>query len=184
MTATLSRRSRVVAVLVQAPGALAGLAMLALAYVYAALSREYDAPLEPIAPMSALSDLEEGRRMAIIVGCWAGCHGMEGEGGTEEAAGIFRATSPTLSEVLPRYSDEELVRLIRFGVKRDGRTALGMISGTFYALSDADLARIITHLRRQPTLSPVPRERQVTFRGRLALVLGKWKNRSADATWE
>jgi len=162
-------------------GAVLVTVLLAVGYVYLAtewmLRQEHDVPLTPIASLASptTSDLAEGQRMAQIVGCWSGCHGMRGEGGKEHAPGIFSATAPTLSDVLPRYSDAELVRLIRFGVKRDGRTALGMISGTFYSLSDAHLAQIIAHLRRQPKSPAIPEARSVAFLARLALVLGKWE---------
>lgn len=147
-----------------------GVVLLALAGVFDAsewmLRRSRDAPIEPLPTVSGAADLEEGKRLAIIVGCWAGCHGMQGEGDTMEAPGIFHVTGPTLSHVLPAYSDEELVRLIRYGVKRDGRSALGMASQTFYFPGDEDLSRIVAHLRRGPNMPPVPRERHVTIRGR------------------
>lgn len=159
-------------------GALAGVVVLGVVLVYAAsewmLRRSYDAPLAPVPKATSPADLAEGERLARIVGCWAGCHGMEGEGDAESLPGFFYATAPPLPSVIPLYSDEELVRLIRYGVKRDGHTAIGMISGTFYPLSDQDLARIIGHLRRQPPLPPAHRERYVTFRGRLALLTGAW----------
>lgn len=161
--------------------ALTALALLGVGMVYAAsewmLRRQHDVPMQALPGLKSptAADLAEGQRLSAIVGCWAGCHGMKGEGGSEDAPGIFSASAPTLSDALSRYSDAELVRLIRFGVKRDGRTALGMISGTFYALSDADLARIIAHLRRVPATPPVAEKRSVEFVGRLALVLGKWK---------
>ena len=113
-------------------------------------------------------------RMAKIVGCWAGCHGMEGEGGFETIEGIVRHTAPTLSQVIPLYRDDELVRLIRYGVKKDGTSAIGMISYTFWTLGDQDIANIIAHLRRQPARPPVPRELQLPFKGRLALATGEW----------
>jgi cytochrome c553 len=113
--------------------------------------------------------------MAKVVGCWAGCHGNEGEGGVDYIEGIHRNTAPTLSQVLPLYSDAELVRLIRYGVKRDGKSAIGMVAYTLWPLGDQDLANIIAHLRRQPVWSPVPRKHELTFRGRIALVTGKWK---------
>lgn len=172
-------RPRLLTVIIRVVGGLAAVAVLAVAAIYAIsewmLRRTYDAPLEPLPASVTAADLEEGQRMAVVVGCWAGCHGMTGEGDTLEAPGIFRATAPTLSAVLPRYSDAELVRLIRYGVKRDGRTALGMPSGTFYPLSDADLARIIAHLRRQRSSEPVPPMRHVTLLGRVALVTGEWE---------
>jgi mono/diheme cytochrome c family protein len=166
-------------ILLRVIGALSAVAVLAVAGIYAAsewmLRRTHDAPLASIPTAVSAADLQEGRRLAAIVGCWAGCHGMTGEGDTLEAPGIFRVTAPTLSEVLPRYGDAELVRLIRYGVKRDGRPALGMPSATFYQLSDSDLARIIAHLRRQPPSPPVPRMRRITLLGRVALVTGRWE---------
>lgn len=50
-----------------------------------------------------------------------------------------------------------------------------MPSGTFYPLSNVELAAIIAHLRRSLALPPVPRERHVTWLRRLALVTGKWE---------
>lgn len=138
------------------------------------LRRAYEAPLVPLRGVSN-PDLSEGERMARIVGCWDGCHGRRGEGGHEEIEGIVRHTAPTLSQVLPLYNDAELVRLIRYGVKRDGRSAAGMNSYSLWALGDQDLANIIAHLRRQPVLPPVERELQLTWRGRVALVTGAWK---------
>jgi cytochrome c553 len=138
------------------------------------LRRHYDAPIVPLRAAGA-PDLVEGERMARIVGCLSGCHGPEGEGGQEHIEGIVRHTAPTLSDVLPRYSDAELARLIRYGLKQDGTSALGMISYTFWALGDQDLANIIAHLRSRPSHPPVPRELDLAWRGRLALVIGAWQ---------
>jgi cytochrome c553/mono/diheme cytochrome c family protein len=140
----------------------------------AKLHRKFEAPLVPLHSPAAI-DTSEGRRMAKIVGCWAGCHGMEGQGGKAGLDGVFRNTAPTLSQVLPRYSDEELVRLIRYGVKRDGHSAVGMISYTFWPLGDADIANLIGHLRAQPVVPPVERKLRLWFLGRFALATGLWK---------
>jgi cytochrome c553 len=171
-TTTASRVARTSLVI------MAVLAATVLGAIYLAsewrLRRSYDAPLEPL-HATAPPDLQEGERMARIVGCWDGCHGRTGQGGREEIRGIMRNTAPTLSQVVPLYSDEELVRLIRYGLKRDGKSAVGMISYTFWALGEQDLANIIAHLRRQPVLRPVERRLQITWRGRLALVTGAWQ---------
>jgi cytochrome c553 len=113
--------------------------------------------------------------MAKVVGCWAGCHGNEGEGGTERIEGIRGNTAPTLSQVLPAYSDAELARLVRYGVKRDGTSAIGMASYTWWPLGDQDLADIFAHLRRQAPRSPVQRTRDLTLRGRVGLATGEWQ---------
>lgn len=145
------------------------------------LRRHRDVPLADFHALAAPTpkDLAEGERLAVIVGCWAGCHGAKGQGGSDDTGGWYAATAPTLSDVLPRYSDAALVRLIRFGIKRDDTTAIGMISGTFYALGDDDLAKIIAHLRAQPPSPPMPRDRVIHFSGRWAMLTGEWKT-SAD----
>jgi cytochrome c553 len=170
--------SRVVALLMRTLGGLACFALLAAIAMYAVsewkLRRHYVAPLQVLRAQSP-PDLGEGLRLSRIVGCWAGCHGDRGEGGRELIEDLVRNTAPTLSAVLPLYDDEELVRLIRYGVKQDGRSALGMISHVFWPLADQDLANIIAHLRRQPDLPPIPRELYLTIRGRFALVTGELK---------
>jgi len=163
---------------VQALATLAGIALLGFAFVYGVsewkLRRAWDAPLSPLNPPRP-PDPAAGEHMAKVVGCWAGCHGLRGEGGRDLIEGIHRSTAPTLSDVLPQYRDAELVRLIRYGVKRDGRSAVGMRADTLWPLGDQDLADIIAHLRRQPALPAVERRRELTWRGRLALVTGRWK---------
>ncbi len=138
------------------------------------MRRSYDAPLTPLQPHASV-DTAEGERMARILGCWDGCHGRTGEGGHWEIRGIARSVAPTLTPVLQGYDDAHLVRLIRYGVKRDGTSAVGMPSYTFWPLGDDDLANVIAHLRRQAGHEPMPRERHVTWQGRLALLTGRWQ---------
>lgn len=158
--------------------AAAAVALGLLAFVFGVsewkMRRTYDAPLVPLRA-SAPADPVAGEHMANLLGCWNGCHGRRGEGGTESIEGIVRHTAPTLSQVLPIYDDAGLARLVRFGVKRDGRSAVGMSSYTFWPLGDQDLANVFAHLRRQPARPPVPRRLELTMRGRLALVTGEWK---------
>jgi cytochrome c553 len=89
--------------------------------------------------------------------------------------GYYSVTAPNLHSIIPRYTDPELARLIRLGVKRDGSSALGMISYTFYPLSDRDLANIIAHLRRQSPQPAIPRHRSITLTARIKLALGDWQ---------
>ncbi len=86
--------------------------------------------------------------------------------------GYYSVTAPNLSWIILSYSDSELARLIRFGVKRDGSSALGMISYTFYPLSEKDLSDIIAHLRRQPPQPAAPGHRTITMTARIRLALG------------
>ena len=139
------------------------------------LRRTHDVALSSLDVKPESRNLAEGERMAKIVGCWAGCHGSTGEGGSVDMEGFYRVTAPTLTSVIPQYTDAELVRLIRFGIKRDGSTVLGMTSYTFYPLADQDLANIIAHLRSQAPQPEIPRERTVSWAGRVKLAQGKWQ---------
>jgi cytochrome c553 len=169
--------ARTLTIFVRVLGASIAAGVLFLGCVYAVsewrMRRSYDAPLAPLRAANQ-ADSVAGMHMAKVVGCWAGCHGKVGEGGFEKIKGIHKSAAPTLSQVLPQYSDEELVRLIRYGVKRDGRSAIGMISYATWPLGDQDLLNIIAHLRAQPILPPVPRSHEFTLRGRWFVVTGKW----------
>jgi cytochrome c553 len=164
-------------------GIVAAIALAGLVAIYGVsewrIRRQYEAPLLPLRPASP-ADPVAGLHMAKLVGCWMGCHGDTGEGGTERIEGIRSNTAPTLSQVVPGYSDEELARVVRYGVKRDGTSALGMASSTFWALGDQDLADIFAHLRRQPPRPPVPRKLELTFRGRVGLATGAWQVSAAQ----
>jgi cytochrome c553 len=139
------------------------------------LHRTHDIPLAPLKVDLKSVDYTEGERLSKIVGCWAGCHGKTGLGGSIDMDGYYSITAPNLNSVIPNYSDPELARLIRFGIKRDGSSALGMISYTFYPLSDEDLINIIAHLRSQPPQPPAPRLRSITMISRLKLAMGQWQ---------
>lgn len=138
------------------------------------LRRYHDAPLQPLLPAHA-ADAAEGERLAKILGCWAGCHGQSGQGGSLDMEGYYSVTAPPLSPAIASYNDAELARLIRYGVRRDGSSILGMTSYVFYPLGDQDLANVIAHLRRQPTHPMPPRKRSVTLSARLGLLTGDWQ---------
>jgi mono/diheme cytochrome c family protein len=142
------------------------------------LRRTHDDVVADPAPRRATdpAEIAEGRRFAILVGCLEGCHGPSGtEGYVLEEPGLFAVEGPPLGTVLPAYSDDELVRLLRRGVKRDGTTALFMPAGTFHPIGDADLARLIGYLRTgiAPADSTRPRRRELSPQMRAALALGR-----------
>ena len=139
------------------------------------LRRVHDVSLVSVTEKFESPNVENGERLARIVGCWSGCHGSIGQGGSIDMDGYYSVTAPTLSAVLQQYSDSELIRLIRYGIKRDGRSALGMTSYTFFPLAGRDLADIIAHLRKQPQLPAVTRSRTITWLARLKLAQGKWR---------
>jgi cytochrome c553 len=131
------------------------LALVALVYAYVASSRiidrTYDVPLAVLAASSDSAVLADGQRLASLWGCLVGCHGEDGAGTLMfEQPLVGRIRAPNITTILPDYTDEELERLIRRGVKQDGRSVFVMPSGFLYHLDDAQLNSIIAHVRSLP----------------------------------
>ncbi|AMY07019.1 Cytochrome c, mono- and diheme variants [Luteitalea pratensis] len=144
------------------------------------LGRTHDVALPAVALNTTVTDATEARRFTILIGCLS-CHGRTGGGGRVSMPGVFELGAPNLTKVLPTYSDAELVRLLRAGVRRDGRTALGMPAATFYPMSDDDLGRVIGYLRSLPPAAdrgPGP-VRHLSFRARIGLVIGRFRTSMA-----
>jgi mono/diheme cytochrome c family protein len=112
------------------------------------LHRTYDEALSPLAVAVSADKAEEGARLGRAFGC-SGCHLLAGQVLFEEP-GIGRLIAPNLTRVVAKYSDSELVRLIRRGVKHNGTSVIGMPSEALSHIADDDLAAIISWLRAQP----------------------------------
>ena len=136
----------------------------------AAAARTFTAAL----PTDSTS-LAEGRRLATIRGCYEGCHGMGISGGVFIDEPILaRLVAPDLTAAARRYSNAELERIIRWGVRPNGRSVVGMPSEMYHGLSDADLARILALIRSTPPANGPGPSVMVGPLGRLGLVLGKY----------
>jgi mono/diheme cytochrome c family protein len=136
--------------------ALGVLAIAAVATIYAGsewlIRRSHDVPLRPFAIPTGEAAIAEGRRLATIRGCNDGCHG-KGVAGGEFFDGPWYyggMVAPDLTRVAATHSDAELERVIRRGVRQDGRTTFIMPSSMFHHLSDTDLGLIIAFLRSLP----------------------------------
>jgi cytochrome c553 len=139
------------------------------------ITRAWDVPLTTIAVPTDSASIAEGRRLALLRGCYQGCHGPELAGGPFfEQAGVARIVAPDLTRIAAEYSDAELERAIRHGVRRDGRTTWIMPSSMFYHLSDADLGAIIAFIRSHPRTDGPATEVEVGPLGRLGIALGQY----------
>ncbi|MBI1260469.1 MAG: c-type cytochrome [Rhizobiales bacterium] len=135
------------------------------------LGKTYDVALTPlrVAPSPALAP--EGERLANVFGC-LGCHHANGNV-LFEGPGVGHLVAPNLTRKIRDYSDEEFVRLVRYGVKRDGTGIIAMPSAGLNALSDDDLAAILSWLRTQPQLKDAqPAVTSWGPFGRIAMLLG------------
>ncbi|MGZ2380404.1 cytochrome c [Rhizobium leguminosarum] len=155
--------------------AVVAICLIAVAGVYVLsemrLSRTYDVAAADFTVKTTLS-AEEAERRARTLMC-GGCHHDAGYVLLDEP-GVGRIVAPNLTRFVPMYSDAELVRLIRHGVKKDGTGAVIMPASNFASISDDDMAAIITWLR---SLKQLPDAVEGTTQwgplGRIGLALDK-----------
>jgi mono/diheme cytochrome c family protein len=143
------------------------------------LNHTWDVPLTQINVPSGPTAVAEGARLATIRGC-DGCHGpqLAGEKFLDEPM-LGRIPAPNLSQLVAVYSDAELERLIRHGVRKDGRGVAIMPSSMFARLSDADVGSIIAFLRSVPRVDHELGVRVIGPMGRLGLVTRQFHLESA-----
>ena len=161
-------------------GSLAGLAVVAGGAVYGisewAIHKRYDAPLSSISVPTDPGAIARGARLATVYGCNNSCHGENMQGlEMYDEPHIAKINAPNLSRVLREYSNPQLERLIRHGVKRDGTSTWIMPAPMFSHLSDADLGDIIAFVRSAPTSDGPMREVTLRSLGRVGIVMGKFK---------
>ena len=135
------------------------------------LTPSEDIPAHPVAVPTDSAAAAEGGRLARVWGC-RGCHDRSGGGEVwvETALGD-RIVAPNLTRVVREYDAAELERAIRHGVGPDGRTVMIMPAGMFHPVSDADLGKVIAHLRSLPAVpDTVPRTRFGLMARALALL--------------
>ena len=166
-------------------GALAALLLIAIGVVYAMseriIARTYDAPAAPITVPTDPASIAEGERLAQIRGC-PGCHGDRLQGNVFfDEPGVVRLTAGNLTRAARRYSDAELARIIRHGVRPDGSSVFGMPSPAFFHLSDADLGRIIAWVRSMPETEGPDSRLEARMMGRVGLVTGMYKPTAVEA---
>ncbi len=155
------------------------LLLVAAATLYALseriLRRTYEEPLVSVPVPADSASIADGERLSWIHGC-RGCHTPSLAGQWfEDDFWIGRIAAPNLTEVARLYSDPELVRVIRRGVRPDGRSVVVMSSEMFAPLSDADLGRIIAYLRSVPPVAGLPRSVKLGPLAWLGLVTGQYE---------
>jgi|SRR5688572_605424 len=106
--------------------------------------------ISPALPHGSASLAEKGKRMATLLGC-RGCHGEDLHGkpwiDEPEFAVLY---SSNLTRAVPRYTDAQLDRAIREGVRYDETPLWEMPSDAFLRLSAPDMDALIAYLRSVP----------------------------------
>ncbi|MGH7517120.1 MAG: cytochrome c [Gemmatimonadales bacterium] len=86
---------------------------------------------------------------------------------------LARLVAPNLTAAVRKYSNADLARIIRRGVRPDGSSVIGMPSEMFSALTDEDLGKILAYLRSVPPHPGPAPERRLGPIARVAFVAGK-----------
>jgi mono/diheme cytochrome c family protein len=112
------------------------------------LHEQWQAPLSPLAVQPSPALVAEGERAFRIFGCW-GCHHDAGNI-LFEAPRVGRLVAPNIVRRAADYGDEELVRLIRRGIKHDGTSAIVMPADELGLMADQDVAAVVAYVRSLP----------------------------------
>ena len=123
----------------------------------ASMNKTYAVPLPQVVRSNDPAVLARGKHIAeSIGGCTAqDCHGPDLAGGrTIEMGPLGDITGPNITPGAraAAYSDGELARLLRYGVKRDGRSLRFMPAHEIAWLPDSDLSALASYFR---TVKPV-----------------------------
>ncbi|MBO9713610.1 c-type cytochrome [Sphingomonas sp.] len=139
---------------------LGAIVLLALVVLYGAsewaIRRTHEADLVQVSVPKDAASIAEGARIAKIEGC-RGCHGDDAAGSVWNDPPWFVATiaPPGLARKVASYSDAELGRLIRHGIRKDGTSLFIMPTVAHRNIADDDLGKLIAWIR---TLRPAPKD--------------------------
>ena len=169
---------RALKLLALALGVVLGVGVCAASYVYVAseraLVRTYDVALTSFQAPRDATAVAAGQRLATIYGC-SNCHAARLEGTMlYDEPGIARISAPNVSRIAHEYTDAQLERLIRRGVKLDGTSTWIMPAAMFSHLTDEDLGSIIAWVRSMPAIDGVAREMTLRPLGRIGVVSDKF----------
>jgi mono/diheme cytochrome c family protein len=137
----------------------------------ASMDKVYDVPPMAITRSDDPAVLSRGEHLSkSLAGCsLKDCHGADYSGGRFIDMGpVGSFAAPNITNALPAYSDGELARLIRHGIKNNGRSICFMPAGDFNWLSDADVTAIVSYARTmKPSDKPSPGETKIKALGKI-----------------
>jgi mono/diheme cytochrome c family protein len=154
--------------------------LLGFAYVQArafdaSMSKQYAVQMPPISASNEPQVIARGKHLAESLGGCFTCHGKDLGGEAGEAMGpIGVLNAPNLTRgkggIGNRYSDAQLARVIRHGVKADGHSLRFMPAQDLSWWPDDDLIAIVSFVRSLP---PVDRTLPAPTVGMVGKVLDR-----------
>jgi mono/diheme cytochrome c family protein len=160
--------------------ALAALIVIAASAVYiitsSRLSRRFTVTPPPLSVPSDAATVDRGRHLVEAVVKCGECHGENLGGRVFLDVPPFRIVTPNLTRgqggVAAQMSDEDWVRSVRHGVRRDGRALLVMPAREFIEIEAPDLAAVLAYVKSVPAVDNVLPETQMRLLGRVLLLIG------------
>jgi mono/diheme cytochrome c family protein len=171
-------------------GALAGIVLLGAGAVYGVsehrMHRTYAVSPRPLPAVDPAVAVERGRHIATAIGKCGDCHGDDLGGHVMADDPAFgRLVAPNLPRgangAAARFSDEDFVRAIHHGVKKDGTSLVVMPATAYSNLSAPDLASLVAYLRSLPPVERALPPMKVGPLARALFVAGKLDDLSPAA---
>ena len=140
-------------------------ALLVLALIgFAELNKRYDNPVAEIQVAGTPDQIARGEKLAnLCVSCHTPDNQLPLSGSNFTAKfefpplGTLYAPNLTPSGNIKGWTDGEVIRAIREGVHKSGRSLLVMPSATMRNMSDEDVQALVAYLRSQPAMgNPAP----------------------------
>ena len=119
------------------------------------MEKVYAVPLPDVKASTDPAVIARGKHVVEAIGGCAGkgCHGADLAGGAPIVMGpvaTLTGSNVTPKGILGLYSDPELARLLRHGLKKDSRSVRFMPVQDFGWLPDSDIAAMVSYLRTVP----------------------------------
>ncbi|MFV9505286.1 MAG: c-type cytochrome [Oscillochloridaceae bacterium umkhey_bin13] len=143
---------------------------------YNKLNAVYPNPPSPLTLQSTPQLVAEGERFGRSC---VGCHSSNGQlpmngqdflGAAGDGPPVGTLWAPNLTPAhLGTWSDGEIIRAIREGVGRNGRSLIIMPSAAFRNMSDEDVLALLAYLRAQPAVGEPSPPRQLNVIGAILI---------------
>ena len=139
--------------------------------------RQFDAPFPTLAASTDPAVVARGRYLAYGPAHCAVCHAQPGNPAGALSGGRTFVIPPGTIRVpnltpdsttgIGRFSDGAIARMLRYGVRHDGRSAIPFME--FQAMSDADIVALLSFLRSQPAVRNSVPDHDYTLLGKAVM---------------
>lgn len=165
-------------------------ALLILALIgYYKLSQRFDNPVANVQVFGTPDQIARGEKLANLC---VSCHTPDNQlplSGSNFAAkfefpplGTLYAPNLTPAGNIQDWTDGEVIRAIREGIHKDGRSLLVMPSATMRNMSDEDVQALVAYLRSQPATGNPTQDTQFNVLGAIFMNLSDFRTAQAPVS--